>query len=61
MKNWDLSILIPIFNKKSLVSVRANYRPLRLIFILRKVFEMLTTVRLVEEKPEELEQYDFIT
>ena len=60
MKDWDLSTLIPIFKKKGLLSEPANYRPLRLIPVIRKIFEMGTTVRLVREKPDELEQFGFI-
>ena len=55
MKDWDISILIPIFKKKGVVAVPANHRALQLILILRKIFEMGTTVRLVREKPDELE------
>ena len=60
MKDWDLSILIPIYKKKGMVAEPANHRPLRLILILRKVFEMATTDMLVREKPDELEQFGFI-
>ena len=60
MKDWDLSILIPIYKKKGMVAEPSNHRPLRLILILRKVFEMGTTDMLVREKPDELEQYGFI-
>ena len=60
MKDWDLSILIPIYKTKGMVAEPSNHRPLRLILILRKVFEMGTTDMLVREKPDELEQYGFI-
>jgi len=60
MKDWDLSILIPIFKKKGRMAEPSNHRPLRLILIMRKIFEMGTTTRLVKEKPDELEQYGFI-
>lgn len=53
-------MLIPIFKNKGLVAVLDSHRPLRLILILRKVFEMGTTVRLVNEQPYELEQFGFI-
>ena len=59
MKDWDVSILVPIYKKKGLIAVPANNRPLRLILILRKIFEMGTTVRLVKECPDEIEQHGF--
>lgn len=59
MKIWEFSILIPINKKKVLMEVPANNRPPRLILILRKIFDMGTTVGLVEEYPDELEQYGF--
>lgn len=40
MKDWDLSIPISIFKKKGLLALPANRRPLRLILITRKIFEM---------------------
>ena len=60
MKDWDLSTLIPIYTNKGLVVEPAKHRPLRLILIVRKVFEMGTVARLVDEKPDELEQFGFI-
>ena len=59
MEDWDVSILVPIYKKKGLIAVPANNRPLRLVLILRKIFEMGTTVRMVRECPDELEQYGF--
>ena len=59
MKNWDFSILIPIYKKKGLIAVPANHRPLRLILSIRKIFEMGTTERLVRESPDEIQQYGF--
>ena len=48
MRDWDLSTLIPIYKNKGLVVKPANHRPLRLILIVRKVFEMGTVARLVD-------------
>lgn len=59
MRAWDFSILISIVKKKGLLAVPASHRPLRLILILGKIFEMGTTERLVKESPDELEQYGF--
>lgn len=59
MKDWDCSILIYVDNKKGLIAMPANHRPLRPILILRKLFEMRTTERLVRETPDELEEYGF--
>ena len=59
MKDWDFSLLIPIYKGKGPASVPANNRPLRLILIIRKIYEMGTTVRLVRERPDDLEQHGF--
>ena len=61
MRDWDLSTLIPIYKNKGLVVEPANHRPLRLILIVRKTFEMGTVARLVVEKPDEREQQEWRT
>ena len=57
MRDWDLSTIIPIYKNKGLVVEPANHRPLRLILIVRKGFEMGTLARPVDEKPEGLEKF----
>lgn len=59
MKHWEVSIFIPIYKKNELILVPANNRPLRLIFILRKIFGIETMVKIVKSCPDELEQYGF--
>lgn len=59
MKVWYVFILITIKKKKRLIAVPANSRPLRHILILRKVFEMKTTVKLKKECPDKLTQLGF--
>lgn len=40
-----------------MIAVSADTHPLRLILILRKIFEIETTVNLVKESPDQVEQY----
>lgn len=59
MKNWDASIFIPIYTRKDLINVSTKNRLLHLILILKKIFEMGTTVKLVTIIPDEAEQHRF--
>lgn len=59
MKDLDFSIFIPIYKRKEKIAVPENHRLLRFIFILQKIFEMETTVRLVRETSDELDQFGF--
>ena len=55
---WDLSILIPIY-KKGLTSLPANYRPLRLIQALKKIFGIALDATLREEIANDIAQFGF--
>ena len=59
IEGWDLSILIPL-HKKGDTSVTSNYRPLRLILIIRKIFEMALEPAMLREFRDELEQFGFL-
>ena len=58
---WDLSVLIPIYKRKGLASDPANYRPLRLIPALKKVFGIALDATLRKEIQNEPAQYGFQT
>lgn len=58
-KGLDVTILISIYKRKGMIQVPDKNRSLRLILILRKTFEMETTVKLVKEFPDEVEQHGF--
>ena len=59
VEGWDSSILIPIFKKGDTARVE-NYRPLRLILIIRKIFEIALEPSLLEEVRDEPEQFGFL-
>lgn len=58
ISGWDLSILIPLF-KKGDPAEPANYRALRLVLVIRKVFEIAVDKVMGEECPDELAQFGF--
>lgn len=55
---WDLSILIPIF-KKGDMALPVNYRPLRLIQALKKIFGIALDGKVRAETDNELAQFGF--
>lgn len=57
MKDLDVIMLIPIYERKVSIAAPANNRSLRLILILRTRFKMTTTVKLITECPNYLQQY----
>lgn len=59
IEGWDLSILIPLY-KKGDPSKTSNYRPLRLVLIVRKIFEMALEPAMLREFRDELEQFGFL-
>lgn len=55
---WDESILIPLY-KKGLMELVKNYWPLRLILVLRTIFEMAADAAFVSESCDEPQQFGF--
>ena len=58
-RDWDTSILIPLYKGSGEPAHPENYRPLRLILIFRKVYEMGLNVKMKEERQNAAEQFGF--